>query len=117
LIFHFNTVLSVGGVLQSGFSRDKLEILSWVSVSLTELLKAEATVSEDLSGNVSGGGDFNAGGDHFKWAPVLVPDQVSDEFFGCVCVELIGGIGHTGAIRNEFLRILDAHISISLCWL
>jgi hypothetical protein len=74
-------------------------------------------MSEDLSCNISCCGDFNTGGDHFEWAPVLVFDQVSDEFFGCVCVELIGGIADTGAIRNEFLCISDAKICKFLCGL
>jgi hypothetical protein len=65
-------------------------------------------MSEDLSCNISCGGDFETGGDHFEWAPVLVFDQVSDEFLGCFCIVLVGGIGHTGAIRNEFLCIFDA---------
>ncbi len=68
-------------------------------------------MSQDLSGNVSGSGNFNTGGDHFKRAPVLVFDQVPDEFVACFCVKLIGGIGHTGTIRNEFLRIREAHVS------
>jgi hypothetical protein len=37
-------------------------------------------MSQDLSGNVSGCGDFNTGTDHFEWAPVLVFDKVLDEF-------------------------------------
>jgi hypothetical protein len=80
-------------------------------------LEAETSVSQDLSGNVSCCGNFDTGTDHFEWAPVLVFDQVSDKFFGCVCVELIGGIADTGAIRNEFLRIIDAHISKFFCGL
>ena len=39
---------------------------------------------------------------------MLVLDQVPDESFACVGVELIGGIGHTGTIRNELLGIADA---------
>ena len=39
---------------------------------------------------------------------MLVFDQVSDESFACFCVELIGRIADTGAIRNEFLGIADA---------
>ena len=38
---------------------------------------------------------------------MLVLDQVSDEFLAGVCVELIGRIGHTGAIRDELLGIVD----------
>jgi len=34
---------------------------------LTELLETEASVSKDLSSNISGCGDFNAGRDHFEW--------------------------------------------------
>jgi hypothetical protein len=117
LIIHGNTVLSVLWVLQPCFSAYKRQVFSRVSISLTELLEAEASVSQDLSGNVSGCGDFDTGGDHFKWAPVLVFDQVSDELFACICVELIGRIADTGAIRNEFLCIRETHISKSLCWL
>jgi hypothetical protein len=64
-------------------------------------------VPKDLSGNISGCGNFDTGTDHFEWTPVLVFDQVSDEFFACFCIKLIAGIGHTGAIGNEFLRISD----------
>ena len=74
-------------------------------------------MSEDLSGDISGGGDFTAGGDHFEGAPVLVFDQVSDEFFACFSVELIGRIGHTGTIRNEFLCVRDTQISVFQCGL
>jgi hypothetical protein len=84
---------------------------------LAELLETKTSVSQDLSGNISGCGNFETGRDHFKWAPVLVFDQVSDKFFGGVCVELIGGIADTGAIRNEFLRICEAHIGKLFCWL
>ena len=74
-------------------------------------------MSEDLSGNISCCGNFNTGGDHFEWAPVLVFDQVSNKFFACVCVELVGRIADTGAIRNEFLRICEAHACKFLGWL
>jgi len=37
-----------------------------------------------------------------------VSDQVPDEFFASVCVELVGGIADTGAVRNEFLCIANA---------
>ncbi len=74
-------------------------------------------MSQDLSGDVSGGSDFATGGHHLEWAPVLVPDEVSYEPFARVCVELIGGIGHTGAIRDEFLRICDAQICKVWCGL
>lgn len=72
-------VLSILGVLQSSFSDDKVEISCRVRIALAELLEAEAAVPEDLPGDVSRGGDFQAGGHHFQGAPVLVPDQVSDE--------------------------------------
>ena len=39
---------------------------------------------------------------------MLVFDQVSDESFACLGVELIGGIADTGTIRNELLGIADA---------
>jgi hypothetical protein len=42
-------------------------------------LEAETSVSQDLTGNISSCGDFDTGGDHFEWAPVLVFDQVFDE--------------------------------------
>jgi hypothetical protein len=42
---------------------------------------------------------------------VLVLDQVFDKSLTCLGVKLIGGIADTGAIRNEFLRIANAHIS------
>jgi len=48
---------------------------------------------------------------------VLVFDQVPDEFFASVCVELVGGIGHTGAIRDEFLCIVKAHALKFVSWL
>jgi hypothetical protein len=44
-------------------------------------LEAKASVSQDLSGNISCGCDFNTGADHFEWAPVLVLDEIFDEFF------------------------------------
>jgi len=64
-------------------------------------------VSEDLSCNISCSCDFDAGTDHFQWAPVLVLNQVSDESFACLRVELIAWIGDTGAESNKVLRILD----------
>jgi hypothetical protein len=95
----------------------KVKILCWISITLAEFLETKTSVSQDLSGNVSSGSDFNTGADHFERAPVLVFDQVLDEFVRCFCVELVGGIADTGAIRNEFLRICDAHICKSLSWL
>jgi hypothetical protein len=41
---------------------------------------------------------------------MLVPDEISDEFFACVCVELIAGIADTGAKSHEVLRIRDTVI-------
>jgi hypothetical protein len=75
-------ILSIPGVLKSSFSQYKrfIKLCCRVSVSLAELLEAETSVSQDLSGNVSGRGDFDTGGDHFEWAPVLVFDQVSNKF-------------------------------------
>ena len=48
---------------------------------------------------------------------MLVFDQVPDEFFACVCVEWVGGIGHTGAIRDEFLYIVKAQALKFVSWL
>ena len=48
---------------------------------------------------------------------MLVFDQVPDEFFASVCVELVGGIGHTGAIRDEFLCIVKTHALKFVSWL
>jgi hypothetical protein len=79
LIIDWDAVLSIFFVLQSCFSTYKRQVFSRVSISLTELLEAETSVSQDLTGNISGGCDFDTGGDHFEWAPVLVFDQVSDE--------------------------------------
>ena len=70
-----------------------------------------------LSGNVSSGCDFQAGRDHFKGTPMLVFDKVSDESFACFCVELIAGIADTGAIRDEFLCIMDAQFCKFWSWL
>jgi hypothetical protein len=39
----------------------EVKILCWISVALGEFLETETSVSQDLSGNVSGGGDFNTG--------------------------------------------------------
>lgn len=44
-------------------------------------------------------------------------DQVVDESFTCFSVELVGRIGHTGAIGNEFLCIVDALLGKLFCGL
>jgi hypothetical protein len=51
-------------------------------VPLGKLLKGKAPVSEDLSSNVSGGGDFYAHAGHFKDTPMLVLSAVTQQAVG-----------------------------------
>jgi hypothetical protein len=94
--------------LQSGFSEYEFKILCWVSITLRKLLEAETSVPEDLPRNISCCRNFHASTDHFKGAPVLVLHKIPDKFLASVCVELVGGIADTGAVRNEFLCIVNA---------
>jgi hypothetical protein len=55
-------------------------------------LEAETSVPEDLPSNISCCGNFDTGTDHFKWAPVLVFDQVSDKLLAGFCIELIAWV-------------------------
>ena len=48
---------------------------------------------------------------------MLMLNQVSDEFFACFRVELIGWIGHTGTIGNELLCIVDSKLCKFCCGL
>lgn len=65
-------------------------------------------MSEHLSGNVSGGGDLETHGDHFKWGPVLVLYKVSDESVRVFTVRtrLTGWIGDTGTEGDELGHVL-----------
>jgi hypothetical protein len=80
-------------------------------------LETETSVSEDLPCNISCCRNFHASTDHFEWTPVLVSHKVSDEFFACVIVELVGGIGYSCAESDKFLSIVNALISKFFCWL
>ena len=61
-------------------------------ITLTELLEAERTVSDNLSGNVSCTLNLHANINHLEWTPMLVAHQVTKELWCCLLVILIAGV-------------------------
>jgi hypothetical protein len=72
-------VLLVGMVLEPQLRDRGMTQKVACGVPLAELLEAEAPVSEDLSSDVSGGGDFYAHAGHLKDTPMLVLGAVTQQ--------------------------------------
>jgi hypothetical protein len=104
-ICYDKAVLLVGVVLESEFRNHRLTKKIRRRVPLAELLKGERPVPEDLSSNVSGGGDLYAHAGHLKGRNMLMRHQVSDESVWTLSLLLALWVADPGTVDDLLLSL------------
>ena len=78
IVLQLKAVLPVLCVLQPRLTCSEAECSSWVSISLTKFLHAEAAMSNHLTGDVAGCVHLHGDVNHVKRTPMFLTNHVID---------------------------------------